>query len=307
MNCPAEGGGFPGSLLSLSVCFVHAIWCGECCSFADGRLELDPESTLVSVDGVGAFDTMSRQAMPQGLLGGEQGDPLMPALYSLGQHGALEAVHAQMQPDELLVAFLDDVITIAWPDRVGLAHQHLADELWVHCRVRHNSGKTRIWNLSGRVPPALGQPGALEASCWVGAGGRPVEEQGLTVLGVPVGSAAFVRSQLRQSRAGHDRLLERLPALGDLQASWLLLLFCCSPRCNYLLRMLAPTTTAEYAQDHDSAELSALSTLLGTGDLPRHARDVAQLPLSLGGLGLASAVRNSVPAFGLPGLTALLF
>ena len=117
------------------------------------------------------------------------------------------------------------------------------------------------------------------------------------MLGVPVGSAAFVRSQLLQSRAGHDRLLERLPALGDLQASWLLLLFCCSPRCNYLLRMLAPATTAEYAQDHDSAVLSALSTLLGTGDLPRHARDVAQLPLSLGGLGLASAVRNSVPAF----------
>ena len=61
--------------------------------------------------------------------------------------------------------------------------------------------------------------------------------------------------------------------------------------------MLAPATTAEYAQDHDSAVLSALSTLLGTGDLPRHARDVAQLPLSLGGLGLASAVRNSVPVF----------
>ena len=58
------------------------------------------------------------------------------------------------------------------------------------------------------------------------------------------------------------------------------------------LRMLAPATTAEYAQDHDSAVLSALATLLGTGDLPRHARDVAQLPLSLGGLGLASAVRN---------------
>ena len=88
------------------------------------------------------------------------------------------------------------------------------------------------------------------------------------------------------SRAGHDRLLEPLPALGDLQASWLLLLFCCSPRCNYLLRMLAPATTAEHAQDHDSAVLSALSTLLGTGDLPRHARDVAQLPLSLAWPGL---------------------
>ena len=192
-------------------------------------LELDPESTLVSVDGVGAFDTMSRQAMLQGLRrvpganqclpfvrmfysepseyvwhdadgtahiiqqaeGGEQGDPLMPALYSLGQHGALEALHAQMHPDELLVAFLDDVITIARPDRVGLAHQHPADELWAHCRMRLKSGKKRIWNLSGRVPPALGKPGAPEASCWVGAGGRPVEEQGLTVLCRIGGLCAF--------------------------------------------------------------------------------------------------------------------
>ena len=61
--------------------------------------------------------------------------------------------------------------------------------------------------------------------------------------------------------------------------------------------MLAPATTAEYAQDYDSAVLSAFSTLLGTGDLPRHTHDIDQLPLSLGGLGLASAVRNSVPAF----------
>ena len=205
----------------------------------------------------------------------------MPARYSLGQHGALEAAHAQMQPNELLVAFLDDVITIARPDRVGLAHQHLADELWAHCRVRLNSGKKRIWNLSGRVPPALGQPGAPEASCWVGAGGRPVEEQGLTVLGVPVGSAAFVRSQLRQSRAGHDRLLGRLPALGDLQASWLLLLFCCSPRCNYFLRMLAPATTAEHAQDHDVLRKSFLTTStapthsqLVFGRLPQHVQHV---------------------------------
>ena len=192
-------------------------------------LELDPASTLVSVDGVGAFDTMSRQAMLQGLLrvpganqclpvvrmfysepseyvwhdadgtahiiqqaeGGEQGDPLMPAPHSLGQRGALEAARAQTQPGELLVAFLDDVITVARPDRVGLAHENLADELWAHCCVRLNSGKARIWNLSGRVPPALGQPGALEASCWVGAGGRPVEEQGRTVLGVPLCVPSF--------------------------------------------------------------------------------------------------------------------
>ena len=92
--------------------------------------EANPNTTIISVDGVSACDTISREAMMQGLLdmeggetvlpfvrqfygcvsqhlweddagithtilqgeGGEQGDPLMPMLYSLGQHRALEAI-----------------------------------------------------------------------------------------------------------------------------------------------------------------------------------------------------------------------
>ena len=46
--------------------------------------------------------------------GGEQGDPLMPALFSLGQKAALQAVQQQLQPGEALYAFRDDVYTIPW-------------------------------------------------------------------------------------------------------------------------------------------------------------------------------------------------
>ena len=38
--------------------------------------------------------------------GGEQGDPLMPALFALGQHRALVAVQERLRPDEHLLAFL---------------------------------------------------------------------------------------------------------------------------------------------------------------------------------------------------------
>ena len=50
--------------------------------------------------------------------GGEQGDPLMPAQYSLGQHAALEAVQRQLQEGEHLFAFLDDVYVLCQPERV---------------------------------------------------------------------------------------------------------------------------------------------------------------------------------------------
>ena len=98
--------------------------------------EADPRSTVISVDGVSAFDLISRESMMHGLMrvagggevlpfvrqfygqpsqylweddegithtipqgeGGEQGDALMPLLYSLGQHSALEAIHRQLRP-----------------------------------------------------------------------------------------------------------------------------------------------------------------------------------------------------------------
>eukprot|EP00959_Pyramimonas_sp_CCMP1952_P010182 212872-Pyramimonas_sp.AAC.1 len=41
--------------------------------------------------------------------GGEQGDPLMPALFALGQHPALQEVQARLLPGEHLFAFLDDI------------------------------------------------------------------------------------------------------------------------------------------------------------------------------------------------------
>ena len=221
----------------------------------------------------------------------------MPALYALGQHPALQAAHNHLR-EETLVAFLDDVYAVVHrPDRVGHVHGTLARQLEAHCHVRLNEGKTRVWNAAGQVPRDLGQPGMPDLSCWVGAGPLPDAEQGLPVLGVPFGSAAFVRTQLQVSRAGHDQLLQRLPELDDLQASWLLLLFCCSPRCNYLLRMLPPSVTAEYAGAHDSAVLSTFADFLGVDGLPDRARRIAQLPLSLGGLGLVSAAQTSVSAY----------
>ena len=41
--------------------------------------------------------------------GGEQGDPMMPLLFSPGLHAALLAVQRQLRRDELIFAFLDDI------------------------------------------------------------------------------------------------------------------------------------------------------------------------------------------------------
>ena len=78
--------------------------------------DADAEATVLSIDGIGAYDHVSKWKDLDGVQhdvhqheGGEQGDPLMPLLFSLAIHNALLEVKAGMRPGELLSAFLDDV------------------------------------------------------------------------------------------------------------------------------------------------------------------------------------------------------
>ena len=100
---------------------------------------LHPELTITSIDGIGAFDAISRESLMRGLLdvegggaalpficsmvhhrnicgrttkgqstgfrrvrGGEQGDAMMPLLFAVGQHRALEATHRRDEPRRVL-------------------------------------------------------------------------------------------------------------------------------------------------------------------------------------------------------------
>ena len=46
-------------------------------------------------------------------------------------------------------------------------------------------------------------------------------------------------------------MLEMIPQVPDVQAAWLLLVFCASTRANFFLRTVAPEFTLEFAERHD--------------------------------------------------------
>ena len=83
--------------------------------------------------------------------GGEQGDALMPALFSLEQHSALEAIQARLRPSERLMAFLDDIYGKSDPDRSATVFTAIQEEL-LRVGIRVHDGKTQLWNRSGVVP-----------------------------------------------------------------------------------------------------------------------------------------------------------
>ena len=148
------------------------------------QTELHPEATVTSIDGISAFDLISRErgrsalplvrffygalsgclwddesgtthSIPQGE-GGEQGDAMMPLLFCLGQHEALRATQEQLRDGEHPLACLEDIYIVTRPDKVGPAHAILQENLHVHACIRIHCGKTKVWNKAGIRPAACG-------------------------------------------------------------------------------------------------------------------------------------------------------
>ena len=300
--------------------------------------EANGRTTVLSIDGVGAYDHISRSCMLQGLQsdpslatlspyvrqfygepstylfydeagaahkiqqgeGGEQGDPLMPALYAVGQHRALLQVHSELQAGENLFAYLDDIYLTCPPERAGALFASITAALRDAANVQVHLGKTRAWNEAGEEPSSLLAilPAASRSVAWTGSWALPTHEQGVTVLGTPLGHRDFVAAALGRKQDDQALLFQRIPAVPHLQSAWLLLLLCALPRCNYLLRALPPATTATYAAAHDKEVLRCLTQLLGVswGDNVALPRGQAQLPLHFGGLGLRAATASCAAA-----------
>ena len=299
--------------------------------------ELDASATIVSLDGRAAYDTVSRAAMFHKLLevapalvpfvrgiygrtsryywwndagerkeilqaeGCHQGDPLAPALYALAQHQALESASRQLEPGECLAAYLDDIYIVVPPHRARPAYDVVAAELQRHAGVAPNPTKTRAYNGQGGPAPE----GIRELGPDVWRGHRPLHEQGLLTLGTPIGSPAFVAHATAERLQDEQHLLDQLHRLPDLQSAWLLLLHCCAPRAQHILRTVPPDQSAAYAERHDSAVWNTLWALLGEAarsqtaadDQAALARSIGQLPGTLGGVGLTSAVRLAPAAY----------
>ena len=165
-------------------------------------------------------------------------------------------------------------------------------------------GKTRAWNAAGEEPPGLVAaipPGEDGVSCWRGDWSLPAAQQGLLLLGSPVGTREFIAATLDEARAKHAALFARLPDVQDLQCAWLLLLFCAAPRWTYLLRSVPPADTASFAAAHDEAVLECLGRLLSGADtalaIPPASAQRAHLPRCMGGLGLPSATAHRHAAY----------
>ena len=184
-------------------------------------------------------------------------------------------------PGEKLRAFLDDVYVLCPPERVKPIFDALARALFRVAGICLHLGKTKVWNKVGVEPEHIHTMGE---NAW--------QPSGTMVLGTPIGSEQFVSEKLQDRINKERRLWQAIPNVPDLQCGWQILLQSANPRANHTLRTLPLAMSADYALAHDEGLWETARALLGEvphEDAP-HVRDIATLPMRMGGLGLRSAV-----------------
>ena len=291
--------------------------------------DMNPRQTVVSVDGIGAFDLVSSeerhvavgqharwcasspirptvlfhtftsthvwevemgdpQMIPQGE-GGEQGDPLMPLLFSLDQHSVLDAVISRLQEGESVCSHFQIIYlhVLCDPGRVAKANSILEEELWRHARIQIHQGKTkRLGRPRSRRTHDGPQRNRVERRV------IPTTKQSFEDWDAL--SDTLISSRiLSKSSDRHDVLLRRIAMVEDLQSAWLLLIHCAVARANFFLRSVNLGQFSTFISHHDDQIWACLCTLLGIdlASVTHSSRIGATLPLRLGGLGLSSAVR----------------
>ena len=251
----------------------------------------------MSIDGVGAFDHVSRARMFEQLMGnsglhgllpfvrqwygiqskfvwrdntgrartilqgdgGEQGDALMPALFCLALHAALGRIRDNLPPGAEIIAYLDDIYVLCDPNDTTPILHYVADELLRTCNIDVNMGKLAIWGTTpGPCPDTL----AAEApTAW--RSDKPLEERGIKILGAPFGSLEYVERFGTKLTTERTKLLNYILKLSSLQVAWLLLYYCAVPRLNHILRTTPPNMTRALAESHDAAILSTFLNIFG--------------------------------------------
>ena len=130
---------------------------------------------------------------------------------------------------------------------------------------------------------------------WRGDHTLPTDQQGLKVLGVPVGHPFFSLSSCRRLMSSAFCWNGSLRSGHSVGMASSLLSFCAAARANFFLRAVNPDFTDQFAASHDDGVWQCLCHILKI--LPTcGAWEQSSLPLWKGGLGLRSAHRTQPAA-----------
>ena len=293
------------------MCVVHQSGHGLCGTFLEGSNRQIPR-TILSVDGIGTCDHVLRASMLGRLARMPKARAILPFVqlfYAspsgwMSQEGLAQCTKQRAVSKETpscpfcsqwaskmrwrkwlfpsLCAYLDDVYSVCQPDRVVTLFKILNASLFTVAGIRLYQGKTKAWNRGGVVPKD---------------GDRLGPKRGKKSAGdsYPIGAVCVGKD--RRTDRGRTTVVGRHPrgarfsmCLANLGAK-------CQSSSNHTLGTLPPSLSHVYGEAHDTdiwnTVVAIMHGLPGSHVEVEEARQVATLPVRMGGLGLRSATRAS--------------
>ncbi|CAI7903236.1 unnamed protein product [Closterium sp. NIES-54] len=219
--------------------------------------------------------------------GVRQGDPLGPLLFAASIQQHLRRVATEL-PEVTVLAYADH-ITLIGPATATLGALKVLTPLLAQDGLTCNLRKSSAWSSSPLEGNELPE-------------GLPLTQEGVRVLGSPVGSQRFCADLVRSTLTDAAAPLGSLASIHP-QHTLLLLSRCISRRIGYLLRT-TPADVLPLSEWHAwCAEL--LNTALTAASIQPPRRETefnfllrqATLPVALGGLGLTDPTTEAAPAY----------
>ena len=209
------------------------------------------------------------QKMLLSCLGVHQGCPLAALLFSLALHQLILKIKLNCPALRLNMWYLDDGHICGKIDDVLLALEVIKKDGF-DLGLILNQSKCVVFGKDLSLFPA-----DIIRS-----------QSGINVLGVPVGNLDFVQNSIKRQIAKMEDLLDWSSGLDHPQSELLLLRSCLGmPKMNYSLCTVDPASISDEIKKLDSVVDNALNHIVGV-PLDYRARQLAHLPLSLGGLGI---------------------
>lgn len=223
-----------------------------------------------------------------------QGATNSPLYFSKGVQPVLDRINNVPQVtgrgymDDLTLTLTHDPAQGTWDELQGMGADLLTG---INGRLQRiglslNAEKTQVYSKFCDVRKAF-WPGPTEViNC----------QAGITILGVPMGSATFVEKQMDAKADELIDTIDRLQVVRNSQSEMLLLTKCLAQRLQYWLRALTPTETASAAARYTEAIGQKLNELHQL-QLTKSELRWSTLPITMGGRGIQVPSDSQEPAY----------
>jgi len=218
---------------------------------------------------------------------------IQPLLLEALAHGTKDedgeplAADVQAQP----MAYADDILLVGKLEGVRRLFRFLKPRL-AEVGLSINPGKCTL----ACATTATLDSAAVFAEA-EGFGSADLQSEAIEVLGTPLGAPEAVRKLLQDKIAALRDSIGKLLWLEDKQTAMLLMRFCVVQRANHLLRSLPPSALAEFTAEYDAQVHGFLARMVEPSTLTDHAKLIASLPVSQGGLGITPLAVTSKAAY----------